>query len=268
MTEDATPGRAGHSSATPGSAAHGNATPGNADHRNATHGTQERPQGPRAVFWDMDGTMVDTEPLWGVATYELSERLGRRLSAEKREETVGGSFPNTLRVCAEWAGLSVAQLDYNHHRSWMFGRMSELFAGSLTTNPGVRELLASLHNCGVPMLVTTNTERVLADRCIDTVGRSFFVGSITGDEVEYPKPAPDMYLKAASIVGHDPADCLVFEDSWAGMSAAAAAGCAVLGLAETVPGSVHRFDPERLVGADAADVARWFADACRTRDAH
>ena len=104
----------------------------------------------------MDGTMVDTEPLWGIATYELSERLGRRLSTEKREETVGGSFPNTLRVCAEWAGLSVAQLDYDHHRSWMFGRMSELFAGQLVPNPGVRELLSSLHASGMPMLVTTN----------------------------------------------------------------------------------------------------------------
>lgn len=211
--------------------------------------------------------MVDTEPLWGVATYELSERLGRRLSAEKREETVGGSFANTLRVCAEWAGLSVEQLDYNHHRSWMFGRMAELFSGSLVTNPGIREVLASLKQAGVPMLVTTNTERVLADRCIDSVGRSFFVGSVTGDEVENPKPAPDMYLTAASMVGQDPTACLVFEDSWTGMSAAAAAGCAVLGLAETVPDGVHRFDPERLVGADAADVASWFADACHTRDA-
>lgn len=222
--------------------------------------------GPRAVFWDMDGTMVDTEPLWGVATYELSERLGRRLSAEKREETVGGSFSNTLRVCAEWAGLSVAQLDYNHHRSWMFGRMAELFSGNLETNPGVREVLASLKQAAVPMLVTTNTERILADRCIDVVGRSFFTGSVTGDEVERPKPAPDMYLAAAEMVRQNPAECLVFEDSWTGMSAAAAAGCAVLGLADTVPDGVLSFDPAQLVGADAADVAAWFAQARQTRD--
>lgn len=225
-------------------------------------------RGPRAVFWDMDGTMVDTEPLWGIATYELSERLGRRLSTEKREETVGGSFPNTLRVCAEWAGLSVAQLDYDHHRSWMFGRMSELFAGQLVPNPGVRELLSSLHASGMPMLVTTNTERELADRCIDAVGRALFNGSITGDEVPNPKPAPDMYLKAAETVGADPADCLVFEDSWAGMSAAAAAGCVVLGLAapDAVPDGVQPFDPARFVGAKAEDVAEWFEHARLARE--
>lgn len=225
-------------------------------------------RGPAAVFWDMDGTMVDTEPLWGIATYELSERLGRRLSPEKREETVGGSFGNTLRVCAEWAGLSTAQLDYNHHRSWMFGRMAELFSGRLTINPGVRELLAALHNAGTPMIVTTNTERVLADRCIDIVGRSFFAGSITGDEVEHPKPAPDIYLAAAEMVGERPEDCLVFEDSWTGMSAAAAAGCVVLGLAESVPDGVMRFDPADMVGADTADVANWFEEAHQTRAAH
>ena len=225
-------------------------------------------RGPRAVFWDMDGTMVDTEPLWGVATYELSERLGRRLSAEKREETVGGSFPNTLRVCAEWAGLSTSQLDYNHHRSWMFGRMAELFSGQLVPNPGVRELLSSLYASGMPMLVTTNTERELADQCIDAVGRALFAGSITGDEVPNPKPAPDMYLKAASMVGADPADCLVFEDSWAGMSAASAAGCVVLGLApaDAVPAGVQPFDPARFVGAKADDVAEWFESAKLARE--
>lgn len=214
--------------------------------------------------------MVDTEPLWGIATYELSERLGRRLSAEKREETVGGSFANTLRVCADWADISLDDAAYTSHRQWMYRRMAELFEGALEPNPGIREVLSSLKAAGVPMFVTTNTERELADRCIDAVGRDFFTGSVTGDEVEHPKPAPDMYLKAAAMVGKDPAECLVFEDSWAGMSAAAAAGCVVLGLVgvdpETgpkapVPNGVTPFDASRFISATAEDVAAWFHDA-------
>lgn len=214
--------------------------------------------------------MVDTEPLWGIATYELSERLGKRLSAEKREETVGGSFANTLRVCADWAGISLDDAAYTSHRQWMYRRMGELLEGSLEPNPGVRDVLASLQAAGVPMLVTTNTERELADRCIDAVGRNFFTGSVTGDEVEHPKPSPDMYLKAAALVGKDPTECLVFEDSWAGMSAAAAAGCVVLGLVgvDTVAGSkapvpagVTPFDASHFVGATAEDVAAWFHNA-------
>lgn len=217
--------------------------------------------GPAAVFWDMDGTMVDSEPLWGIATFELSELLGRRLDDEQRERTVGGSFANTLRVCAEWAGVELADGDYARYRTWMYARMAQLLAADLKPNPGVREVLASLKSRRVPMLVTTNTERELADRCIDAVGREFFVGSVTGDEVAHPKPAPDMYLKAAAMVGKAPADCLVFEDSWAGMSAAAAAGCVVLGLAEEVPVGVTCFDPSRFVGANADDVATWFTTA-------
>ncbi|WP_115684616.1 HAD family phosphatase [Corynebacterium senegalense] len=214
---------------------------------------------PRAVFWDMDGTLVDTEPLWGIATYELSEKLGRRITPEVRARTVGGSFANTLRLCAEFAGRELREGDYERYRAWMYARMGELLAGSLEPNPGIHGLLTSLRDAGMRMLVTTNTERELADACIAAVGEHFFVDSITGDEVASPKPAPDMYLEAARRVGEDPSDCLVVEDSWAGMSAAAAAGCRVLGLAQEVPNGVTRFDPALFVGAGAADVARWFS---------
>nr|WP_291313800.1 HAD family phosphatase [Corynebacterium sp. UBA2622] len=206
----------------------------------------------------MDGTMIDTEPVWGIATYELADMLGRPLTPEVRAKTIGGSFENTLQICADHAGRTLAPGDYERYRAWMYGRMGELLSGNLEPNPGVRPLLASLHAAGVPMLVTTNTERELADPCIDAVGRGYFAGSITGDEVAHAKPAPDMYLEAARRVGEDPADCLVFEDSWAGMSAAAAAGCRVLGLAAEVPEGATPFDPARFVGADAAAVASWF----------
>lgn len=213
---------------------------------------------PDAVFWDMDGTMVDTEPLWGIATYELSERLGRRLTPQLRERTIGGSFANTLSVAAAHAGVELGEGDYERHKAWMYDRMAELFTGGLEPNPGVHGVLASLRAAGVPMMVTTNTERVLADACIDAVGREFFAGSIAGDEVDHPKPAPEMYLEAARRVGAAPENCLVFEDSWAGMSAATAAGCRVLGLAATVPEGVVSFDASRLKGATSTDVASWF----------
>lgn len=220
----------------------------------------------KAIFWDMDGTMVDSEPLWGEATYELSEQLGRRLTPELRETTVGGSFPNTLRVCAQHAGVELNEADYPRYRRQMFDRVAELFAGQLRPNPGVRELLADLRGENIPMLVTTNTERELADPSIAAVGTQFFDGSISGDEVAYPKPAPDMYLVAARRVGADPADCLVFEDSFAGMSGAVAAGCQVIGLPESsdqpVPEGVTLLRSlhgnNSFQGATAADVRTWF----------
>lgn len=210
----------------------------------------------------MDGTLIDTEPLWGQATYELGELLGRPLTPEVRERTIGGSFPNTLRIVAQWAGHTLTDGDEPRYKDWMFGRMAELFSAGIECNPGILEVLQSLKEDHRPMFVTTNTERVLADPCIDAIGRAFFTGTITGDEVIHPKPAPDMYLEAARRVGAAPQDCLVVEDSFSGMSAAAAAGCAVLGLANHVPAGVYRFDPHLFVGASADDVYRWFAAAC------
>lgn len=216
---------------------------------------------PAAVFWDMDGTLIDTEPLWGQATYELGELLGRPLTPEVREQTIGSSFPNTLRIVADWAGHTLAEGDVERYRTWMFSRVAELFSGGITLNPGIEGVLEALAQRGTPMFVCTNTQRVLADPCIDAIGREYFVDTITGDEVDNPKPAPEMYLEAARRVGAAPGECLVVEDSWNGMSAAAAAGCVVLGLADAVPEGVSTLDPQALVGADAGDVDSWFSAA-------
>ena len=216
---------------------------------------------PAAVFWDMDGTLIDTEPLWGQATYELGELLGRALTPEVRARTVGGSFPNTLRIVADWAGYTLGEGDVERYRAWMFARVAELFSGGIALNPGVKGVLDALAQRGTPMFVCTNTERVLADPCIDAIGRQYFAETITGDEVDNPKPAPEMYLEAARRVGAAPGECLVVEDSWNGMSAAAAAGCVVLGLGDAVPDGVSQLDPQALVGADAGDVDSWFSAA-------
>lgn len=216
---------------------------------------------PAAVLWDMDGTLIDTEPLWGTATYELGELLGRPLTPEVRAKTIGGSFPNTLNVVAEWAGYELRDDDLERYRTWMFDRMRELFATGIELNPGIGGVLESLTQRGTPMFVCTNTERVLADPCIDAIGRDLFAGTITGDEVAHAKPAPDMYLEAARRVGAAPGECLVVEDSWHGMSAAAAAKCAVLGLAAEVPAGVLKFAPDNFVGSGASDVDDWFSAA-------
>ena len=189
------------------------------------------------------------------------ELLGRPLTPEVRAKTIGGSFPNTLNVVAEWAGYELQDGDLERYRTWMFDRMRELFATGIELNPGIDGVLESLARRGTPMFICTNTERVVADPCIDAIGREFFAGTITGDEVPNSKPAPDMYLEAARRAGAEPGECLVVEDSWHGMSAGAAAGCAVLGLAGEVPAGVMKFDPDNFVGAGADDVDRWFSAA-------
>lgn len=221
---------------------------------------------PAAIFWDMDGTLVDTEPLWEQFTYELSELMGRRLTPALRETTIGGSFRHTVQVCADHAGLTVTEDDHPRFRAFMNERMAELMRASLAPNPGVTELLDDLSTHDLPMLVTTNTERTLADLSIAAVGEHYFTDSVTGDEVPSPKPAPDMYLRAAEKVGADPADCLVFEDSFTGMTAAVTAGCRVIGLPwyedTVVPEGVVTLDSlhgrNDFVGVGADTVMDWF----------
>ena len=184
----------------------------------------------KAILWDMDGTLVDTEPLWGVATYEMSEKMGRRITPEVRELTVGGTTENTVKICAHFAELSLDQEQTQQWIKWMFARVGELFNTELPFRPGVQALLRETHCAGVPMALVTNTARPLTTQALRTIGEEFFDFSICGDEVRQGKPAPDIYLTAAAALSVKPDDCLVFEDSNAGMTAAFTAGCRVVGV--------------------------------------
>ncbi|MBN9643497.1 HAD family hydrolase [Corynebacterium mendelii] len=183
-----------------------------------------------AIVWDMDGTLVDSEPIWSIATFELAEHLGAPLTAEKRQETIGGSFSNTFRVCATNASVTPTRELEQTWYAWMVDRMGQLFAEHLHVDDGIVRLLDSIHRAGIPMAVATNTPRVLAQPALDALGEELFATTICGDEVAHGKPAPDMYLEAVTRLGATAADTLVFEDSTTGMAAAVAAGCTVIGL--------------------------------------
>ncbi|AKK03155.1 HAD family hydrolase [Corynebacterium epidermidicanis] len=220
-----------------------------------------------AILWDMDGTLVDSEPLWGIATYEMSEAIGRRLTPAIRELTVGGTFANTIRICEEFAGVVLTPQQREMHRQQMYRRVSELFATDLTLVPGVAELLDALVAHKVPMMVVTNTPRELADPAIDAIGRQRFVDTLCGDEVTRGKPDPEIYATAASRLGVAPAKCLVFEDSATGMAAAASAGCRVVGLPASeeivVPPEVlplaQLHGSSSFLGVTPVDLMQWYA---------
>lgn len=220
---------------------------------------------PAAIMWDMDGTLVDSEPLWQQATLELSESLGRRLPQELLDATTGGSFAKTLRICTEYAGVSVNEDRAAELKSTMFSRARQLFSKHLVPRPGVVSLLEELQALDVPMFVTTNTERSLADVSIDAVGEQYFTGTVCGDEAGY-KPDPGMFYRAAALAGVDPAQCLVFDDSIPGITGGLRAGCAVVGLPHSDDVSVPEGALDMRVvhgnisfsGVSASHISRWF----------
>lgn len=206
----------------------------------------------KALLWDMDGTLVDTEPRWGEATYAMAAAMGRELTPELRAQTVGGSADGTVRLCADWAGLELTDAGVADWIDRLYEDVSARFACGLELQPGVHDLLSAAKAAGIPMMVVTNTFRRLADQALDSIGRHWFVGSVCGDEVAVGKPDPMPYRTAAGRLGVDPDDCLVFEDSVNGRASAAAAGCRVVDV--SAPGA--------LAGLTLPDVVRlWQARA-------
>lgn len=206
----------------------------------------------RAVLWDMDGTLVDSEKLWDIALQDLYRKHGRELSAEVRTSTIGGSSENVLAIVYADLGLPLDTEDMARTADWMHDYVGELFAEGLPWCSGAREMLDALAAADVTMALVTNTRRVLTEKALDSIGRGYFAVTVCGDEVPSGKPAPDPYLRAATLLGLDPAACLAVEDSVTGAAAAEAAGCAVLVVPNeiNVPGGPRRRQADSLSDLD------------------
>ncbi|BBX25243.1 HAD family hydrolase [Mycolicibacterium alvei] len=182
----------------------------------------------RAVLWDMDGTLVDSEKLWDLAMHALYARMGAVLTPEVRESTVGGSSENVMRIVYDDLGLNPDPAAMAESADWLHDYTGELFEQGLPWRPGAQEMLDGLAAAEIPMALVTNTRRDLAERALNSIGRHYFSVTVCGDEVASGKPAPDPYLRAADLLGVSTASCLAVEDSATGTASAEAAGCPVL----------------------------------------
>jgi HAD superfamily hydrolase (TIGR01509 family) len=212
----------------------------------------------RAVLWDMDGTLVDSEKLWTVALAELMVRLGSELTDDVRTTLIGSNMRRTTLILLAHAGIEPTPTAVDDVERWLDERMAVLFRVDLPWRPGARDALRSVRDAGVRTALVTSTERELTEIALDSIGREFFDVTVCGDEVDgHNKPDPGPYLIAADLLGVDPADCVAVEDSVAGVTAAQTAGCTVLVVpaeAPVPPGErlIHR---ESLVGVDAELLA-------------
>jgi HAD superfamily hydrolase (TIGR01509 family) len=220
--------------------------------------TPRSPDTPAAVLWDLDGTLLDSEKLWDIPLYELTEKLGGELSIETRQAMVGSNVPVTMRLIYTEVGItdpSPEQLADG--AAWIDRRMAEVFRGDLPWRPGAADALAMVHEAGLPMALVTSTQRDLTEIALDTIGRSLFRVTICGDEVDgQNKPLPEPYLKAARTLGVNPASCVAIEDSPTGVTSAVAAGCSVLVVPCEVPvePGERRVFRETLEGLTVADL--------------
>lgn len=177
----------------------------------------------------MDGSLINTEPLWEIATYDVSEFLGRRLTPQLRAQCVGNTLRNTLTIAATHAGRTLDDELFATASDFLEGRFSELVRKrGVEWRPGVPEILAEAAAANVPVVLVTNTRRHVAQPCIDAMGPEKFTATVCSDEVARGKPEPDPYLRGAMLAGWEPGQCLAIEDSATGVRAALAAGCRTL----------------------------------------
>jgi HAD superfamily hydrolase (TIGR01509 family) len=203
---------------------------------------------PAAVLWDMDGTLVDTEPYWIEAEFALAEKYAGTWSQEHSLNLVGHDLLDSGRYIREHMGID---LEPSVIVEELLDRVIEHVALEVPWRPGAVELLADLNRNGVPCALVTMSYRRFVAPILEWLPDDAFETVVTGDAVSQGKPHPEPYLKAARNLGVLPGDCLAIEDSNTGARSAVAAGCTVL----VVPNHVPVLPGERRVFRDSlADV--------------
>lgn len=186
---------------------------------------------PAAVLWDMDGTLVDTEPYWLTAETELVQAWGGEWTLDDGLSLVGSSLERSSLIIASRG----VQLEPGEIIQVLTDRVIAQLADEVPWRPGARELLNELHEAGVPTALVTMSIRRMADYIADAAGFPAFDVVIAGDEVTNGKPDPEPYLRAAQSLGVDPTDCIAVEDSEFGVAAAVASGATTIAVPLHLP---------------------------------
>jgi HAD superfamily hydrolase (TIGR01509 family) len=182
---------------------------------------------PQAVVFDCDGLLMDTEPCWTVAETELFARRGLPFGLEQKAFVIGKSLPAAAAGLAELFGAPGAGSDI---AAELLELVAEVVGSSALAMPGARSVVDAAA-AAVPIAVASNSPRALLEAALVRGGfTGTFPVSIAADEIDRPKPAPDMYLRACELLRVAPADTLAFEDSMTGLRSARAAGLRVVGV--------------------------------------
>jgi HAD superfamily hydrolase (TIGR01509 family) len=193
--------------------------------------TGDAATGLAAVLWDMDGTLVDTEPFWIRAETELVTAHGGTWTQDDAHALVGLDLLDAAGYIRRVGGVDMAPAAIVE---LMMERVVEQMAATPPWRPGALDLLAALRDAGIPSVLVTMSWRRLAGAVVDMLPPGSFAATVAGDEVERGKPHPEPYLAAADIVGVAPGSCVAIEDSPTGARSARSAGCAVLGVPHVV----------------------------------
>ena len=217
---------------------------------------------PAAVLWDMDGTLVDTEPYWMSAESALVTSYGGTWSHEDGLQLVGSGLWHSARIL-QAKGVDLGEQEIidllTQHVT------DKLVDDGIPWRPGARELLLGLRDAGIKTGLVTMSLSSMAHHVADRLGFVGFDVVVGGDDVTHSKPHPEPYLKAADLLGVNIADCCALEDSEPGIASASASGAVTVGvpfMIDIAESPEYTLWPT-LAGRTVADISALFLSVTR-----
>jgi HAD superfamily hydrolase (TIGR01509 family) len=208
---------------------------------------------PAAVLWDMDGTLVDTEPYWLQAESDLVHAAGGVWTPADGLQLVGSGLERSALILqSRGVELSVEEVI-----ATLTDRGREQIGASVPWRAGARELLREIRDAGIPTALVTMSRRDMALDIVAALGFDGFDQVVAGNDVANAKPHPEPYLTAAELLGVDVTSCVALEDSEPGVASAVAAGAKVFALPLHIPlpPSPAYLLRESMVGLRLADLS-------------
>ncbi|WGT45942.1 HAD family phosphatase [Tessaracoccus lacteus] len=216
---------------------------------------------PRAVLWDFDGTMVDTEPVWTMVELEMLAERGLTFTRDVLDSMHGQSAWITAQMLADAFGTPTKMLEVYDE---LHERLCEhVYSHELPWLPGARRLMSELSDLGVPCAVVTASNRRIVDAAHARLPANVEL-IVTSDDVTHTKPHPEPYMMAARALGLSPRETVVLEDSLPGVTSGLAAGAIVYAVNGRVALTT---DPRLVVSSTGLTTTSWneLADVWRTR---
>lgn len=212
---------------------------------------------PKAVLWDMDGTLIDSEPYWMRSEGAFAQRHGSSWTEQDGLDLVGMSLYDSSKIIKDKVG---SNLEPEEIIDELTIEVSRQLQEAILWRPGARELLRLLRKNQVKTALVTMSMRSMALQVANAVGFDAFDVVVAGDDVLHGKPHPEPYLKAAELLGVEPFQCVAFEDSSSGLRSAEAAGTVAIGIPNIVeiPSAPGRIIWPTLEGVTMKDLRRLF----------
>ena len=202
-----------------------------------------------AVLFDMDGTLIDSEPYWMESETALAKEHNGVWSHQDGLDVVGMSLDQSSKLLRDRANIDMDPTEIvDRLTSEVQGKLAKV----IPWRPGARELLADLRKHGVKTALVTMSMHRMAQQVVDAIPFDAFDVIVAGDDVTRGKPHPEAYEKAAMLLGFEPRHCIAFEDSQSGLTSAESAGTIAIGIPHIVPipEKENRILWETLVGVN------------------